>query len=191
MNIGVLGGSFDPVHNAHLQMAKVALKEFKLDKIIFVPAYVPPHKKKLVASDKDRYNMLLDVTKDMEQYEIDTYELDSKKSIYSYEMLDYIKSKHNSDNIKMIIGADSFNNLTLWKNTDYIVKKYGFIVFPRPNITIDIESPYYKYCKFSKYVMENISSTDIRQYLNDKKDISELVPKQAADYIKRNGLYSE
>ena len=60
-----------------------------------------------------------------------------------------------------------------------------------PNITIDIESPYYKYCKFSKYVMEDISSTDIRQYLNDKKDISELVPKQAADYIKRNGLYSE
>ena len=104
MNIGVLGGSFDPVHNAHLQMAKVALKEFKLDKIIFVPAYVPPHKKKLVASDKDRYNMLLDVTKDTEQYEIDTYEQKKKKSVYSYEMLDYIKSKHNSDNTLKFTG---------------------------------------------------------------------------------------
>ncbi len=191
MNVGVFGGSFDPIHNAHLRMAATALKEFNLDKIIFVPAYIPPHKIKLVAAEKDRYNMLFDVIKDFSEYEIDTYEIDSKKVVYSYQMLDYIKSKHESDDIKMIIGADSFNNLSLWKNTDYIVKKYGFIVFPRPNITIDVESPYYKYCKFSKYVMEDISSTDIRQYLNDKKDISELVPKQVADYIKRNGLYSE
>ena len=52
MNFGVLGGSFDPIHNAHLQMAKTALKEFNLDKIIFVPAYIPPHKSKLIASKK-------------------------------------------------------------------------------------------------------------------------------------------
>ena len=191
MLIGILGGSFDPVHNAHIKMAETALKEFKLDKIIFVPAFIPPHKKILVASEQDRYNMLFEVTKDIEQYEIDTYELDSKKSVYSYEMLDYIKSNHNSDDIKMIIGADSFNNLALWKNTDYIVKKYGFIVFPRPNIEINTNSPYYKDCLFSKYVMKNIASTDIRQKLKEKKDISKYVPKQVFDYIRGKNLYNE
>ena len=151
MILGVLGGSFDPVHNAHLNMADTALKEFDLDKIIFVPAYIPPHKLKLIASEKDRYNMLSEVIKDNNKYEIDTFEIDSKKVIYSYQMLDYIKSRHNVDSIKMIIGADSFNQLPDWKNIEYISEKYGFIVFPRPNINIDVQSPYYKYCCFSKY----------------------------------------
>jgi nicotinate-nucleotide adenylyltransferase len=191
MILGVLGGSFDPVHNAHLKMADTALKEFDLDKIIFVPAYIPPHKLKLIASEKDRYNMLSEVIKDSNKYEIDTFEIDSKKVIYSYQMLDYLKSKHNVDNIKMIIGADSFNQLTGWKNIEYISKKYGFIVFPRPNINIDVQSPYYKYCCFSKYLMEDISSTNIRQCLKEKKDILQFVPKQVAEYIKKKGLYND
>ena len=191
MILGVLGGSFDPVHNAHLKMADTALKEFNIDKIIFVPAYVPPHKLKLIASEKDRYNMLLEVIKDNNKYEIDTFEIDSKKVIYSYQMLDYIKNKHNIDNIKMIIGSDSFNQLPGWKNIEYISKKYGFIVFPRPNINIDVQSPYCKYCCFSKHVMEDISSTSIRQCLKEKKDILQFVPKQVADYIKKKSLYND
>ena len=191
MNIGVFGGSFDPVHNAHLRMAETALKEFNLDKIIFVPAYVPPHKFKLVACETDRYNMLFNVIKDIEQYEIDTYEIDSKRSVYSYKMLDYLQTKHKGDSIKMLIGADSFNNLHLWNNAEYIVKKYGAIVFPRPNIEIDNKSPYYKYCLFSKTVMDDISSTDIRKCLKDKKSILKYVPKQVAEYIKKKNLYNE
>ena len=191
MLLGILGGSFDPIHNAHIQMAETALKEFKLDKIIFVPAYIPPHKSNLVASETDRYKMLLYTLKDFNQYEIDTYELDSKKVVYSYQMLDYMRSKYISDDIKMIIGADSFNNLLSWKNSEYIVKEYGFIVFPRPNIKIDINSPYYKYCLFSKYVMKDIASTEIRQCLKEKKDISKYVPKQVFEYIKEKNLYNE
>lgn len=191
MNFGILGGSFDPIHNAHLQIAKTALKEFNLDKIIFVPAFVPPHKSNLVASEKDRYNMLYSVIKDINEYYIDTYEIDSQKIIYSYQMLDYIKSKNIADNIKMIIGTDSFNNLYSWKNAEYIAKEYGFIVFPRPNIEIDINSLYFKYCLFSKYIMKNISSTIIRQKLKNKEDISQYVPKQVFEYIKEKNLYNE
>lgn len=191
MNFGVLGGSFDPIHNAHLQMAKTALKEFNLDKIIFVPAYIPPHKSKLIASEKDRYDMLYEVIKDVGRYDIDTYEIDSKKVIYSYQMLDYIKNKYSADNIKMIIGADSYNNLSTWKNVEYIVKEYGFIVFPRPNINIDVQSPYYEHCLFSKNVMENISSTLIRQKLKKKEDILQYVPQQVFKYIKEKNLYNE
>lgn len=191
MNFGILGGSFDPVHNAHLQMADTALKEFCLDKIVFIPAFIPPHKLKLIASEKDRYNMLFDVIKYNKQYEIDTYEIDSKKVIYSYQMLDYLKGKHSTDSIKMIIGADSFNNLSAWKNIEYIVKNFGFIVFSRPNIKIDINSPYYKCCLFSKYIMEDISSTTIRQKLKNEEEILQYVPKQVYEYIKKKNLYNE
>lgn len=191
MLMGILGGSFDPVHNAHIQMAETALKEFKLDKIIFVPAFIPPHKDILVASEQDRYNMLFDVIKDVNKYEIDTYEIDSKKVIYSYQMLDYMRSKYLSDDLKMIIGADSFNNLSYWKNSEYIAKEYGFIVFPRPNIEINTNSPYYKYCLFSKHIMKDIASTDIRQKLKEKKDIAKYVPKQVFEYIRKKNLYNE
>ncbi|MBR3628812.1 MAG: nicotinate (nicotinamide) nucleotide adenylyltransferase [Elusimicrobia bacterium] len=191
MKFGILGGSFDPVHNAHIQMAETALKEFNLDKIIFVPAFVPPHKSNLFASDKDRYNMLYNVIKNIDKYEIDTYEIDSKKTVYSYQMLDYFRSKYKLCDIKMIIGADSFNNLSTWKNIEYIVKEYGFIVFIRPGIKINTESPYYNYCAFSKYIMKNISSTTIRQKLKNKEDISQYVPKQVFEYIKKKNLYNE
>lgn len=190
MKLGIFGGSFDPVHNAHLQIAETSLKEFNLDKIIFVPAYIPPHKSKLIASDIDRYNMLFNITKNVKQYEIDTYELDSKKVIYSYQMLDYMKNKYKDSTIKMIIGADSFNQLSSWERPDYISQEYGFIVFPRPNIEIDTKSPYYKYCVISKTIIQDISSTTIRQFLKYKKNISQYVPKQVLDYISMKGPYN-
>jgi len=191
MKVGVFGGSFDPVHNAHLHIAKTALEEFNLDKIIFVPAYIPPHKTRLIASDMDRYNMLSIAIKNFNQYEIDTYEIDSKKVIYSYQMLDYLQDKYKNSNIKMIIGSDSFNQLDTWKNTDYIIEKYGFIVIPRPNIDINISSKYYKYCLFSKIIMENISSTYIRQILKDNKDVSNYIQKEVYTYIQTKGLYND
>ena len=191
MNVGILGGSFDPIHYAHLKMAEISLKEFNLDKIIFVPSYLPPHKSGLFASAEDRYNMIYNVIKNNSQYDIDTYEIDLKKTVYSYQMLDYFESNYKSCCIKMIIGSDSFNNLYTWKNVEYIAKKYGFIVFLRPNVKININNPYHKYCIFSKYNIKNISSTVIRQKIKDKEDILQYVPKQVFEYIKDKNLYNE
>ena len=191
MKFGIFGGSFDPVHYAHLNMAKIVLEEFNLDKIIFVPAYTPPHKIKLVASGMDRYNMLSIAIKNFSQYEIETYEINSKKVIYSYKMLDYLQKKYKNSVIKMIIGADSFNQLHTWKRINYIVEKYGFIVIPRQNINIDVNSKYYKSCWFSKFIVEDISSTIVRQTLKEKKDILKYVPKEVYEYIKIKGLYND
>ncbi len=189
LKVAVLGGSFDPVHNAHLQMTRTAFEEFKLDKIIFVPAYKPPHKSCLVASDKDRYAMLCSAIKGFPDCVIDTYELDLKKEIYSYIMLDYLKNKYANCDIKMLVGADSFAQLNLWKNTEYICKKYGFYVIGRPGVEIDKNSIYYNCCVFSKKIMSDISSTMIRNMIKNKQDISCFVPKKVEEYIKQNKLY--
>ncbi len=77
--IGVLGGSFDPVHNSHLETAKLASYEFGLDGVIFVPAYLPPHKKKLNASSRDRFNMLVLALEGLCGFSIDKFEINEKK----------------------------------------------------------------------------------------------------------------
>ena len=191
LKIAVLGGSFDPVHNAHIQMAQCAFDEFNIDKIIFVPAYKPPHKSDLIADSQDRYNMLVSVVKKNPKYLIDCYELDLKKEVYSYQMLDYLKNKYEKSSIKMLIGSDSFNNLGSWRNAEYICKNYGFYVIRRPNVIIDKNSAYYDYCLFSNKVMSEISSTMIREKVKNKQDISNLVPKEVENYIKQNKIYFE
>ncbi len=186
---GILGGSFDPVHKAHISMAQTALKEFALDKVIFVPAYRPPHKMFLSSPPQDRYNMLSLAIKNFEKFFIDTYELDLKREVFSYQMLDYFKDKYKDTDIKMIIGSDSFNNLALWKNAEYICKNYGFYVIKRPNIEINKNSIYYKYCIFSESVMADISSTEIREKIKNGQDITALVLPETAEYIKEKKLY--
>ncbi len=187
--LAILGGSFDPVHNAHIQMAIRAEQEFGLDKIIFVPAYKPPHKDKLSASAEDRYNMLGFALEKYPKFDIDMYELNLKREVFSYQMLDYFRIKYNNYDIKMIIGADSFNQLGAWRQAEYICKNYGFYVLQRPNIKINKTSPYYKYCKFSKSVMYDISSTEIRDMVKKGQDITDFVPEEIVDYIRKNKLY--
>lgn len=187
--LAILGGSFDPVHNAHIQMAKCAIEEFSLDKIVFMPAYKPPHKNRLSVSAEDRHNMLSLALQSYKNFVIDTYEIDSGKEVFSYQMLDYCKQKYNNYEIKMIIGSDSFNQLDSWKNIEYICKNYGFYVLQRPNIIINRESSYYNYCKFSKSVMPKISSTEIRDKIKFGQDISSVIDAKVLAYIKEKKLY--
>lgn len=188
-HLAIFGGSFDPVHNAHIEMAKCSLKEFNLNKIVFVPAYKPPHKINLTASAEDRYNMLKLALKQYPEFDIDVYELSLRKEVFSYQMLDYFKEKYNNYTVKMIIGSDSFNQLSIWKEPEYICKNYGFYVLLRPNIEVNKLSPYYKYCEFSKTIISDISSTYIREKIKLKQDISCFVDKTVLTYIKEKKLY--
>ncbi len=190
--IGVLGGSFDPVHNSHLEMANCAVEEFGLDLVIFLPAYLPPHKNKLDASSCDRLNMLVLALDDKSNFVIDKFEINSRKVIYTYQTLDYLRQKYCADKISLLIGSDTFNELDTWRKPDYIAEKYGFIVMRRPNIAINQENKYSKYAVFSKVLIKDISSTVIRDFLaGDKKDIEKknLVPEKVLEYIVKRGLY--
>ena len=133
--------------------------------------------------------MLKLALQDFSEFLVDTYELDLKREVFSYQMLDYCKIKYNNYEVKMIIGSDSFNQLDSWRETEYICKNYGFYVLQRPGININKESPYYKYCKFSKVVMSDISSTEIRNKIKNCGDISHFIDKKVLDYIKEKNLY--
>jgi len=188
--IAVFGGSFDPVHKSHIQIAELALKFFDLKKLIFVVAYAPPHKTRQYASVEDRISMLKLVTCNMQKTSISCYEAQKQESVYSYQTLDHFQSLYSSDEIYMVIGSDSLLNLSTWKNIDYIVTHYKFIVAKRPNIRINGETKYLDRCDFIDKETEDISSEEIRKFIKlNYKRVVPLLDRKVYDYIIQNRLY--
>lgn len=188
--ITVFGGSFDPVHNAHADIANEALKIPGVKKIIFVPAYAPPHKTKQFADIDDRLAMLKLVVKKIKNAEISFFEVEKQEPVYSYQTLDYFKSLYPDDEIKMVIGSDSLKDLDLWKNTSYLTSNYGFIVAKRPGAAVSSETKYFDKCVFIDVIMKDISSTHIRELLKfDIGKAKQFLDKDVFEYIREHGLY--
>jgi len=188
-DIGIFGGSFDPVHNAHIETALTAIKEFNLKSVVFVPAYLPPHKIKLQVSEIHRVNMLNLAVKSYDVLSINLYEINSKKTIYTYQTLDYLQ-KQTNDKLKLLVGSDSFERLNTWKNIDYIAQKFGFLTLQRGDIKIDKNNKFYPFTSVGKTIVENISSTKIKQMLKENNPaVNKYIAKDVFEYIKENKLY--
>jgi nicotinate-nucleotide adenylyltransferase len=188
--IAVLGGSFDPIHKSHIQIARLALESFDLKKLFFVVAYAPPHKTKQYACVKDRVSMLKLVAENMQKAEVSFYEIRKRKIVYSYQTLDYFQSLYLSDEIYMVIGADSFLSLPTWKNIDYLAGRYKFIIAKRPGIKINEEAKYLDRCIFIDSEIEDISSTEIRKLIKeDYRKAAEFLDDRVYKYIVQNKLY--
>ncbi len=188
--IAVFGGSFDPVHKAHIKMAKLAIDVFNLEKVIFVAAYTPPHKTRQFADIYDRIAMLKIAVSGMQKAEISFYEAEKQDVVYSYQTLDYFQGLYPENEILMIIGSDSLLDLPTWKKIDYLVSKYRFIIAKRPDVEIKPDTKYIERCLFMDTVMDDVSSTGIRKLLqkNDKK-AADYLDENVYSYIKENGLY--
>jgi nicotinate-nucleotide adenylyltransferase len=188
--IAVFGGSFDPVHKSHIQIAKFVLNFFELKKLIFVIAYSPPHKIKQYACVDDRIVMLKLAAGNLEKTEISLYEVQRRETVYSYQTLDYLQSLYSKDEIYMVIGSDSLLDLSAWGNIDYLTERYKFIVAKRSGIKINEDTKYLDKCVFIDQEIENISSTKIRELI--KKDSTKIVPlldEKVYNYIIKNGIY--
>ncbi|MCL1971933.1 MAG: nicotinate (nicotinamide) nucleotide adenylyltransferase [Endomicrobia bacterium] len=188
--IAVFGGSFDPVHKAHAEMAKETLKIHGIEKIIFVPAYIPPHKTKQFANIDDRIAMLRLAVNNIEKTEISFFEAEKQEAVYSYQTLDYFRTLYPDSEILMLIGSDSLRDLHTWKNIDYLVSNYRFIVAKRPDVVIGKNEKYAGRCIFLDVPIQNISSTQIRKLLEKNDEmVKDMLDKNVYEYIKKRGLY--
>ena len=194
--IGLFGGTFDPIHMGHITLAKRVFEQFNLDKIIFIPAGIPPHKSANTITDKQhRFNMVQLATKDEPAFSVSDFELIKSEPNYSYLTISHFKEQFLNDEIFFLVGGDSFRDFPLWKNYRVLLSLCTFIVVSRPEIA---PSQYFE--KFSGdetpprvlflegFAMP-VSSTMIRRNLQSAKQDFSQIPPAVAEYIKANKLY--
>ncbi|MBO0858847.1 MAG: nicotinate-nucleotide adenylyltransferase [Chloracidobacterium sp.] len=131
--IGIYGGTFDPVHYGHLKVAEAVLSAFALDRIMFVPAFTPPHKRKrMISSPFHRMAMLALATAGSPKMSISTLELEAPSRPYTIETLGRLRTELQPARLFFMMGADSFIDVTSWRDYETILDEYDVIVATRP-----------------------------------------------------------
>ncbi|MBS5939419.1 nicotinate-nucleotide adenylyltransferase [Clostridium sp.] len=197
MKIGIIGGTFNPIHLAHLYIAYEAKCQLNLDKIIFVPTGSPPHKKDIEILEASlRYNMVYEAIKNYEDFEISDYEIEKKGLSYTFETLEHFKNDDNE--LYFITGADCLMDIEKWKYPEKIFKLCNFVVFNRAgyskkNLRIQKEKIQQKFntnITFLDIIDLEISSSIIRNRIKEGKRIDFFMPKEVLEYIIMNNLYN-
>ena len=196
MKIGILGGTFDPIHNAHIYMAKRAMDDLKLDKLYFMPSPCPPHKdKKHITSEEHRVNMIKLAINDYINFELSDFELKNNLS-YTADTLTALKKVHKNDSLYFIIGGDSAASFTSWYHPDVILSNANLVIINRKDencsnmeeIANKIEKEFSKKVYLIKGLESDISSTFIRT--NQLEQIKDMVDSKVFNYIQNNKLYT-
>ena len=190
MKIGILGGSFNPIHHGHLLMAQAAMEGMGLDEVIFVPAACSPHKAdKDLAPAKDRLAMARAAIKGEAQFSLSDCEIKRGGKSYSIDTVRYFRELRPKAELFWIIGADSLSTLHTWKDIKEILKIASFIAVNRPGCK---QVKPKAGIKINQVMMPGveISSSDIRRRLKAKKSIRYLTTDPVIRYILKKNLYA-
>ncbi len=192
MKLCIFSGTFNPIHRAHLMMAQYTAENFGFDKILFIPAYIPPHKDYEAEMCQHRLNMVKLATKDNKNFEVSDIEYRLKGKSYSYlTALQLYKEYKIDGKINFIIGTDAFEKIESWYETDKFKNLVDFIVFSRENSPVNFENLKEKAYNFRLAKMEflDISSTELRKNIKNNLPINNFVTEEVEEYIIKNGLY--
>ena len=191
--IGIYGGTFDPIHNAHLILARWAIVELKLDLIYFVPASVHAFKKKSDLSPPEiRYKMISAAIANIPELRVSRIELDKSSTSYTIDTLKDIRTHESLGNSQLvyIIGSDNLAEFHLWKDPEDILKIATVSVLRRPGYNEQkIYDMYKDKIKVFNSPLINISSTKIRKRVRENKPYKNLVPHVVYEIIEKNRLY--
>ena len=198
--IGLFGGSFNPIHNGHIDVSKIIFKKLELDELFFIPTYVSPHKlNQEHASSKDRIKMINLAINKIDDFKVCDYETKKNSISYTIDTINFFNSKYPTSEIYFLAGSDIINKLEYWYKINEIFKKCNFIIFSRPkNESIDLLIKNSMLTKQQKvFILKNkidiktddISSTKIRFHISNGKSIKKFIPINVYDYIIEKELY--
>jgi nicotinate-nucleotide adenylyltransferase len=210
--IGLLGGTFDPVHSGHLHLAEQAQRFFNLEKVVFIPAYRSPHKLALEpVSCKHRLAMLTLALEGQPSFSIDKIELNKSEVSYTIETLKELQSNHLDWNIFLILGADAFQAIDTWKQCSQLLDFCNILVGTRPGAELQVsdsvkdkltlsdssttDAKVFKNIEkgngvtFFQISPLDISSKNIRQRIHRREEVKNLLPPSIDHYIMQHRLY--
>jgi nicotinate-nucleotide adenylyltransferase len=212
--IGLFGGTFNPVHSGHLKAAEVVQKRFFLDKILFIPSYLPPHKDTAeIASPSHRLKMVEIALRGFSHFIPCSIEIDAEEKSYSIITINRIKKLYPEARVFFILGIDGFLEVDTWKDYEQLLEQCFFVVISRPGYLLDdakktLEGEYgekmYKLAKsevikdemllsFRIFLLPidalDIASTEIRGIIKRGDSMKDMVSERVEDYIRKNRLY--
>jgi nicotinate-nucleotide adenylyltransferase len=218
--LGVYGGTFDPVHNGHLHVAQAVLEKFALAELIFVPAFVPPHKRGVeISAPHHRYAMLALATMYEASMHISTIELEAPSRPYTIETMANLQAQFAGADLFFVMGMDSFRDVTMWRSYETLLTAYHTVVAARPGYfanqseaqrlgahlppalqsrIVDLRGSRFPspehfdepHIFVTDYVAEDVSATAIRTAVEANEGIENLVPAVVADYVRKYSLYT-
>lgn len=187
MKVGIFGGTFNPVHIGHLILAEEAREKLGLDKIIFIPTALPPHKDTVdIAPASDRLKMLKLAIKGNKFFKFSDIEIKRQGRSYTIDTLKELKNKFIHDELYFIIGSDLLKYLNEWKDLNEINKMVKFVAATRPGYPLE-QIPSYIQRLAIRAV--DVSGFEVRQCIKENKSFRYLVPDKVFDYINKRKLY--
>ena len=202
MTLGILGGTFDPIHNGHLAAAAAAQQALSLDAITLIPSRIPPHRRDPVGATGDqRYAMASLAVADMPGWSASRIEVDRQGASYTYDTLVQLSETVSvGAQYFFILGADAFAEIATWSRYPAVLDLAHFVVVSRPGITLDslrerVPSAFNRPSSSESRVIllqaatPDISATDIRRRVRAGHSLRGLVPDAVAEYISTHRLY--
>ena len=191
MKIGLYFGSFNPIHTGHLIIANHILNAGLIDKLWFVISPQNPFKKSnSLLNEYDRLHLVRVATEDDLRINVSDVEFHLEKPSFTSQTLIYLAEKYPDHDFSVIIGSDSYQNLHQWKNGDFMMKHYQFIIYPRPGFEIQGELAPNMHLLPDAPLL-SISSTHVRNTIKDGKSIRYMVPNAVFEEIEANRFYKK
>lgn len=192
MRIGIMGGTFNPIHYGHLVVAAEAGDQFKLDNIVFIPSGTPPHKDNSdIASAKARCEMVRLATRSNPLFSVSSLEIERGGKSYSVETVEKLLAIYGKETqVYFIVGVDSMLEIESWRDVDKLLGLCKFIVALRGGFNAEEISPAIrKHSHIMKIPEIGISATDVRKRIKKGKSIRYLVAPEVEEYIIRHNIY--
>ena len=188
MNIGLYFGSFNPIHIGHLIIGNHIANNTTLDEVWFVVSPQNPLKESSsLLNEQHRYSLVKIAVEDAPKLKASNVEFSMPKPSYTIDTLIYLSEKYKQHNFTLIIGSDSFINFEKWKNYNQIILNYNILIYPRPGFDITKELP--NTIKVIDAPLIEISSTQVRRNIKEKKSIQYLVTDKVMEEIEIRGYY--
>ena len=207
LRIGLYGGSFDPIHNGHIQVANLIYSTLKLDKLYFIPSYQSLDHKLFHASSTERFNMCKLAASEYSGFDVSNFEINQHKAVYTKDTLAHFQALNPDSKLFWLMGADQAIQLNTWHNLEAILKLSTIVIYPRDSLsmsdnmsidgqvyTVATEPKDFAHAKIiflHDQPLHQSASSDIKRHWNDTAFIENHINKNILAYIKTHKLYKE